>query len=259
MRLLRPENKLTLENLLTPVRKVNFTCASLNLTTEYSPRRKSRFARASSGFARRVEDRLVVFVHQHRHPPPGAFVQRLDQAGEAFRAGRVRGADARAPLRGVQLRRQVRLQVTGLREATAAEVEADDGMADGPVPTVVDVQPLEQRLVALEQLLQGVHEQALAEAPRTRQEVVSALFRQPLRVRGLVYVVPALLTDRAEGLDADGQLAFHREYTLSLSPWAVKIDMQREVYQGVTATIREFDDQDVEAERVRENEQTARG
>ena len=39
MRLFRPENRLTLENLLTPVSSVNLTCASENLMVEYSPRR----------------------------------------------------------------------------------------------------------------------------------------------------------------------------------------------------------------------------
>ena len=48
-------------------------------------------------------------------------------------------------------------------------------MPHRPVPPVVDGQPLEQRLVALEQLLAGVQEQALAEAPRARQEVVLSL------------------------------------------------------------------------------------
>ena len=84
MRLLSPENRLTLENLLTPVRKVNLTCASLNLMTEYSPRRESRFARASSGFASASRIGLVVFVDQDNHPLPGALVQRLDQMGEPF-------------------------------------------------------------------------------------------------------------------------------------------------------------------------------
>ena len=51
MRLFRPEKMPTLENLLTPVSRVNLTCASLALMAEYSPRRASRLARASSGFA----------------------------------------------------------------------------------------------------------------------------------------------------------------------------------------------------------------
>ena len=37
LRLLSPENRLTLENLLTPVRKVNRMSASQSLMVEYSP------------------------------------------------------------------------------------------------------------------------------------------------------------------------------------------------------------------------------
>ena len=49
VRLLRPENRLTFENRLTPVMKVNRTWASLSLIVAYRPRRKSRLARATSG------------------------------------------------------------------------------------------------------------------------------------------------------------------------------------------------------------------
>ena len=80
-------------------------------------------------------------------------------------------------------------------------------MPHRPVPPVVDGQPLEQRLVALEQLLAGVQEQALAEAPRARQEVVLALVEQPPDIGGLVDVVAVPLPDLVESLHADGQLA----------------------------------------------------
>ena len=76
-----------------------------------------------------------------------------------------------------------------------------------PVPPVVDGESFEQRLVALEQLLAGVEEQALAEAPGARQEVVLSLVEQLPNVSGLVHVVAAPLPDLAEGLHADGQLA----------------------------------------------------
>ena len=75
------------------------------------------------------------------------------------------------------------------------------------VPVPIDCQSLEQRLVALEQLLAGVEERALAETPRAREEVVLALVEQPLDVSGLVDVVAAFLADFAEGLDADGESA----------------------------------------------------
>ena len=49
VRLLRPENRLTFENLLTPVRNAKRTWASQSLMVAYRPRRKSRLARATSG------------------------------------------------------------------------------------------------------------------------------------------------------------------------------------------------------------------
>ena len=49
LRLLSPENRLTFENLLTPVMKLKRMCASQSLTTAYRPRRKSRLARATAG------------------------------------------------------------------------------------------------------------------------------------------------------------------------------------------------------------------
>ena len=71
----------------------------------------------------------------------------------------------------------------------------------------MDVESLEQRLVALEQLLERVQEQALAEPPRPRQEVVLALGDQPFDEGSLVDVVAVLLPHLAEGLDADRQPA----------------------------------------------------
>ena len=54
----------------------------------------------------------------------------------------------------------------------------------GAASLVVDVEPLEQRLVALEQLLEGVDEQTPAKAARARQEVALAAVDQALDVLG---------------------------------------------------------------------------
>ena len=70
-------------------------------------------------------------------------------------------------------------------------------MANQPVPAVVDVQPLEQ-------LFAGVEEQALAEAPRARQEEMLALVEQPADIGRLIDVVAIVFADLAEGLNADG-------------------------------------------------------
>ena len=72
--------------------------------------------------------------------------------------------------------------------SAAAEVEPHDRVAHRTVPAVVDMQPREQRLVTLEQFLQRVEEQALAEAAGTRQEVVTAFAEQACDVRRLVHV-----------------------------------------------------------------------
>ncbi len=74
-------------------------------------------------------------------------------------------------------------------------------MPDRPVPVWVDVQAAEQRLVALEQLLQGAHQQALAEAAGTGEEVEIALLDHTPDQGGLVDVVAAPVPKAAECLD----------------------------------------------------------
>ena len=69
-------------------------------------------------------------------------------------------------------------------------------------------EPLEQFRTAFKQFLDGVHQEALAEAPGARQEVVFAAIHQPPDVAGLVNVVVAPLADLAEGLEAEGSLRF---------------------------------------------------
>ena len=154
-----------------------------------------------------VENRLVVLVDQHRDGLSGPLVQGFQQEGEPLGARPVFRCQVRPAFDAVQLRHEARLDLARLLEVAAAEAQAHDRMADRPVPPGVDGQPLEKGFVPLEQLLAGVEEQALAEAPRPRQEVMLAPLREPLQVGGLVDVVPVLLPDRAEGLDADRQLA----------------------------------------------------
>ena len=83
---------------------------------------------------------------------------------------------------------------------------------------VVDVEPLEQRLVALEQILQRVEEQTLAKATRTRQEVVLASIHQLPQVGGLIDIVMVLLANLAKSLNPDGQFVLgHRAMRMGLS------------------------------------------
>ncbi len=80
---------------------------------------------------------------------------------ESLRGGVVAGSDAELLLQDIELGHQVDVQVARFLEVAAAEAEAQHRMTHRPVPPVVDGEPLEQRLVALEQLLAGVEEQAL--------------------------------------------------------------------------------------------------
>ena len=113
-----------------------------------------------------VQNRFVVLVHQHRDTLSGALVQHLQQAPETGVRGVVGGRDVRSALDGVELRHHVLAQSVGIAETTAPEVEPHHGTAHGPVPVRVDGEALEQGFVALEQLVQRVQEQALAETPR---------------------------------------------------------------------------------------------
>ena len=154
----------------------------------------------------RIQNWLVAFIHQHRHSTPGALVQRFDQVGEALRGRRIGGTQAGLPFRPVQLRGKADVQMVCLGEVPPPEADPQHG-AGRPVPLIVDGQPPEQFLAALEEFLDGVQQQALAEAPGAGQEIMPALVHQLPDMGGLVHIVAALLTDQPEGLDADGQLA----------------------------------------------------
>ena len=162
----------------------------------------------------RIEDRLVVLVHQHHDWVPGLPLQRADQMTETDRRGVVAGRDT-GHLRGIlQLRHHVLVKPPRFLVAPGAEVQSQDWMAHGPVPVVANLQPLEQRLVSLEQLLDRVQEQALAEAPRARQEIVLPFDHQPSQIGGLVDVVALCFPDLPESLHADRQSASGHERAL---------------------------------------------
>ena len=110
----------------------------------------------------RVQDRLVVLVDQHRDGAPGLSVQRFHQMAEPLGPREVCRRHSRPTLDGIQLGHQVGVRGAGLFEVAAAEADVKDGMANRPIPMIVNVEPLEQPLVALEQLLARVQEQALA-------------------------------------------------------------------------------------------------
>ena len=152
----------------------------------------------------RIENRLVVFVNQHGDRLPGAAVQSLQQASESLWSGGVVRDHTRPAFDSVQLRHEVRLHIAGLLEIAPTKAEPQHRMTHRPIPLIVNGQPLEQRLVTLEQFLARVQKQTLAKAPWTRQEVVRTLVEQPLDVSGLIDVVAVPLAQLAEGLNADG-------------------------------------------------------
>ena len=154
-----------------------------------------------------VENRLVVLVHENDHALAGLTVQRGDQVGKTAGRGGVFVGYLALPFDGCQLLHEVGREKARILEAAAAEAQAQNGMANGPVPLGMDVQPREERLAALEYFLERIQQQALAEPPRAGEEEVRSLFDQPLDEGGLVDVVAPLLPNLAEGLDADGQLA----------------------------------------------------
>ena len=138
-------------------------------------------------------------------------MQGFQQIREAACRRQVLGYHAEAPFAGGELLHDVRFQHVRAGEAAAAEAQSHHRMALGPVVAGVDVQPREQFFAALEQLLQRVQEQALAESAGARQEVVGALVEQALDVGRLVDVVAVLLAQLAERLDADRQSAVRHQ------------------------------------------------
>ena len=158
------------------------------------------------GLVQRVQDRLVVLVHQHDHAPAGPLAQRLDQAAEAHGGADAGRVDAGPPGRVLNLHGRTLLQHIRPLEVAAAEVEAHDRVALRPVPSIMGGQTAKQRLAALKKLLDGIHEQALAEPAGARQkEVLTVVIHKAADVAGLVHVVEPFLPDLAEGLDADGE------------------------------------------------------
>ena len=153
-----------------------------------------------------VQNRFVVLVDQHHRPLPGVLVQPFQQRRKPSGRGPVIGTETRAPLGRIELLHGVGFEMARILEVTGPEVEPHHRMAYRPVPMPVDVEPFEQGLVALEQLLQGVEEQALAEAPRAGEKVVRPAIEHAPDVRRLVDVIAVVLANLAEGLDADGEL-----------------------------------------------------
>ena len=158
-----------------------------------------------------VQDRLVVLVHQHHDPLAELRVRLLDQVGQITCQILRRQIGWRWQAQRHAVDAQVAPDAViqphgGLRHAVR-KTDADHWMPPCPVPARLGRQPLEQRPLPLEQRLERVQQQALAETARAAQEVVLARLDQVDGHARLVHVVVVVLADLAEGLDADRQLA----------------------------------------------------
>ena len=112
-----------------------------------------------------VEDGLVVFVHQDNDALPAGLVGADDELGETAGQAFGRVGQAQAPrIEGQQFSDGL-IEFRPALQHPTGEVEPDHRMAAVPVPALVDGQAPKEVLTALEQLLEGVQEQALAEAP----------------------------------------------------------------------------------------------
>ncbi len=133
--------------------------------------------------------RIGLFVHQNDRPLPGALVQRPYQVPETDRRPGGARFEAGQPFRLLQLVFHVSPNEVRRVEIAPAEADPHDGMARRPVPLAVHGEAPEQLLAPLEQLLQRVHQQGLAEPARARQEIVIAPFDEAAHMVRLVDVV----------------------------------------------------------------------
>ena len=95
-RLFSPENRFTLENLLTPVSRGEPDVCIAGLDDRIETAQIVAVGAGRLRRLQRVQDRLVVLVDQHHHPTARAFVQRPDQMGRNAPA-RYRSEASRAP------------------------------------------------------------------------------------------------------------------------------------------------------------------
>ena len=102
-KLFRPENRLTLENLLTPGQKSELDVRVAELDGRVQPTQGVAVGAGHFRLPQGIQDRLVVLIDQHDRALSRALVQRLDQMGEPFRGrrGRVRRRPRVVPCRPV--------------------------------------------------------------------------------------------------------------------------------------------------------------
>src|SRR5690554_2476121 len=93
-------------------------------------------------------------------------VDLVDQLAKPAGNGDVVEGDGMARGLGLQQRGDVLIQGLTAIDDAIGEAQPDDRVLNSPVPLVVDVKAVKKGFAALEEAAQGVHQQALAEAPR---------------------------------------------------------------------------------------------
>ena len=130
------------------------------------------------GVAEHVEDRLVVFVNQNGHLPPGGMAQAIKKIEKAFGSGTARrNRESGVTFDHFQLREDAALEILRIN-VLPPEAESHHRMGGRPGPVSVNIQTPIQYLVSLEQGLQRIQQEALAEPAWPGQETIVALVDQ---------------------------------------------------------------------------------
>jgi len=154
----------------------------------------------------RIKDGPVVLVHEDHGAPARPAVQVVEKRPQTL-GGRVRAGHR---IQSGRVSGQLQLRADAARDVLRAIVlppkaQPQHRVGDGPVPAVMDGKSPEQVLPPLEEGLDRVQQQALAEPPGPGQEVMPPLVHKPPDERRLVDVIETFATDRREVLDADGK------------------------------------------------------
>ena len=208
LRLFSPENRLSLAELAHAGEKGE---ADMGVCVLYHRVKVAQTVADLAGRVRAaqiVEDGFVIFVDQYHGALAGGVAGLFDDCGKtACDVVRISARDPKVVTVPAQLGADAAIEFCPALHDAATEAEADHRKAPSPVPLSVRMKPAEQRLVAGEQFTQGIQEQRLTEAPRTRQEVMGAFVDQAQRKACLVDVVTVVFAQFREGLDTDGQLS----------------------------------------------------
>ena len=158
-----------------------------------------------------IQHRLVVFIDQYHDLLTGRLVQAGQNTPKPV--GRIRdwrqGFEIERQHGLVQLVKHVFLQGPG-RADCSIQGQANHRMLDRPVPVRVNVQAPKQGLIALEQFLQGIDQQTLAETAGAKEKAVPPLIDHLPDQRRFIHIINSLSLEVCEMIQAqavaDGDL-----------------------------------------------------